>query len=81
MVNGAFKDHLTQHRQNIVDAWCDCVISTYPAEGSAFMLRTKDRFTNPVGYTITENLGALYDLLCEGYDRAAAEPLLDVNIR
>jgi len=45
--------------------WLDLITDTYPTEASAF-LKGKDRFSNPVGYTISQEINALYEELLQG---------------
>lgn len=43
--------------------WFQLILETYPADTSRFLKREKDRFINPVGYTISQEIEALYDEL------------------
>ena len=56
---------LTQHKDAILQRWLDLITDTYPTEASAF-LKGKDRFSNPVGYTISQEINALYEELLQG---------------
>ena len=41
-------------------------LDTYPAESSRFLKQEKDRFANPVRYTTSQEMEALYDELLHG---------------
>ena len=56
---------LTQYKDAILQRWLDLITDTYPTEASAF-LKGKDRFSNPVGYTISQEINALYEELLQG---------------
>ncbi|MFH1486509.1 MAG: RsbRD N-terminal domain-containing protein [Chloroflexota bacterium] len=53
---------LERNKTSILQRWFNLIAETYPAEVSAF-LREKDRFSNPVGYTVSQETSALYDEL------------------
>ena len=56
---------LTEHKDAILQRWLNLITDTYPTEASAF-LKGKDRFSNPVGYTISQETNALYEELLQG---------------
>jgi len=57
---------LLQKKSMIINKWFDLILETYPAEAARFFKRKKDRFANPVGYTISEEIKGLYEeLLCD----------------
>ncbi len=43
----------------ILTRWRELVLTTYPPDMAAFLRREKDRFANPVGYTINQGTEAL----------------------
>jgi len=59
---------LEQNKGTIVKKWVASTIDTYPADTSKFMKRQKDPFANPVGNTLSVNLGPLFDGLLNGMD-------------
>ena len=61
-------DLLERNKDVIVKKWLASVIDTYPADTSRFMKRQKDPFANPVGNTLSVNLGPLFDELLNGMD-------------
>ncbi len=52
---------LKNHREKIVGRWVEYTLSTY--KSSAFFLKEKDAFANPVGGNIRQALGKLFVLL------------------
>jgi hypothetical protein len=56
---------LTQHRDAILQRWLNLIADTYPNEASA-LLKGKDRFSNPVGYTISQEINVLFEELLQG---------------
>ena len=56
-----FKDLLSKRKSAIRKKWFDYVINDYPADSSDFLRKQKDRFLNPVGQTLLENINGLFD--------------------
>ena len=59
---------LKQHKDTIVKNWLVLIFETYPADTAKFMKRQKDPFANPVGNTLSINLGPLFDELLNKMD-------------
>ncbi|MDL1981842.1 MAG: RsbRD N-terminal domain-containing protein [Deltaproteobacteria bacterium] len=59
---------LERNKDAIVKKWLASVIDTYPADTSRFMKSQKDPFANPVGNTLSVNLGPLFDELLNEMD-------------
>jgi len=57
---------LKERRVSVLDRWLDLVIATYPPESAAFLRGEKDRFRNPIGATLSRELGVLFDALVGG---------------
>jgi len=64
-------DAISRRKSKILARWCDLVLGSYSADSAAFFKKEKDRFRNPVGYTITNDLARLFDMLLEGFDAEA----------
>lgn len=62
---------LKERRAAVLDRWFQAVLATYPEETSRFLASGSDPFANPVGCTVREGLGRLYDGLA--VERAPAE--------
>lgn len=72
---------LSQKRAAIVERWFGLILDTYPADSSRFFKQEKDRFVNPVGCTISQEIEALYDELLRGMDADKLSASLDNIIR
>ncbi|MCK4619114.1 MAG: RsbRD N-terminal domain-containing protein [Desulfobacterales bacterium] len=59
---------LERNKDDIVKQWLVSVIDTYPADTSKFIKNQKDPFANPVGNTLSVNLGPLFDELLNEMD-------------
>ena len=59
----SFEDLLHQKRAAIVDRWSTMIAETYPEETAKFMKEQSNRFSNPVGYSISQQTEALYGAL------------------
>ena len=57
---------LKNHREKIVNRWVEYTLSTY--KSSAFFLKEKDQFANPVGGNIRQALEKLFVLLAGNAD-------------
>ena len=52
---------LAARREVVLERWFQAVLATYPAETARFLAGGADPFANPVGHTVREGLGRLYD--------------------
>lgn len=52
---------LIREKNKIIDRWVQLIVETYPSHSSQFLLKQTDRFSNPVGYTITTETEALFN--------------------
>ena len=55
------KELLTRNKSKILQRWLDLVLDTYPPETARFLKDEKDRFANPVAFTVKCNLELLLD--------------------
>ena len=58
-------DLLSRKKTPILERCFNLVVETYPADTSRFLKREKDRFINPVGSTISQEMEAVYDELLQ----------------
>ena len=72
---------LSQKRSAILKKWSLLVLDTYPLDTSKFLKREKNRFANPVGYTLSQELEKIYEELLMGMDPARVTPSLDRILR
>lgn len=75
------KRTLSDKKSSILKRWFEHIIETYPPESRQFFKRTKDSMSNPVGTTVFEALGPLFDGILDGSDAAALAPHLDKILR
>jgi hypothetical protein len=55
------KELVTRNKSKILERWLDLVLDTYPPETARFLKDEKDRFANPVAFTVKCNLELLLD--------------------
>jgi len=77
------EDLLEQQRDIILEKWFDLIIASYPADSERFLKSEKDRFRNPVGYTIRREIEVLFRVLLKDGDAETLATALDniVKIR
>ncbi|UCD16983.1 MAG: RsbRD N-terminal domain-containing protein [Candidatus Zixiibacteriota bacterium] len=75
------KEFLENNRQRIVERWFQVIIETYPGDSARFLTKDKDRFTNPVGHTFSNETRALFDILLGGPNTDAANESIDRIIK
>jgi hypothetical protein len=73
--------YLTRKKALVVGRWLDLIFESYPADAQRFLRKQKDRFSNPVGTTITKEIENLYDELISGFEPNRVSVLLDGIIR
>lgn len=56
---------LIENKGEILDAWVDQVLATYPEDGARIFKKIQDQFANPVGYAVKSSLWEVYGLLFE----------------
>ena len=72
---------LPDRRSTIIKKWRDLIIGSYPVDTRRFLKKEKNRFSNPVGQTIAEDVETLYDELTGGNDTNKISSSLDNIIR
>ena len=55
------KDLLIKKKSSIINNWVRLIIETYPSKTSGFLKSQKDRFSNPVGYTISDSADKIFE--------------------
>ena len=74
-------DALREKRGGLAQRWAELVFATYPAQSAPFLSREKDRFRNPLGATIRDELAAIVDVLLDGGGAEAVAGPLDAIVR
>ena len=69
MNRDSVREQLEAKKSAILDKWSQLIVATYPSDTSEFLRRETDRFANPVGCTIEQEIKTIYD-----------ELLFDMNI-
>ena len=72
---------LIENKGEILDAWVDEVLTTYPADGARIFKKVKDQFANPVGFTVKNSLWDVYALLFEKNEAEKIVPALEQLVR
>jgi hypothetical protein len=73
----ALGDLLLRNETAILRRWFDLILETYPADTTTLMRKEKNRFTNPVGSTISREIEVLFKKLCEGSQDETCQTSLD----
>ncbi|MGB8319602.1 MAG: RsbRD N-terminal domain-containing protein, partial [Ignavibacteriaceae bacterium] len=55
------KDLLVSRKSAIVNSWIQLIVETYPSKTSGFLKSQKDRFSNPVGYAISNGAEKIFE--------------------
>jgi len=76
-----FDNLLKQRESTIRERWLNLTLDTYPADSFAFLKNQKNQFLNPVGNTISRELGVLYRSLVNEVDPKAVTTSLDSILR
>ena len=80
-VNMNLEKLLAKKRDRIVDKWINSIQESYPAETVEFFRHQRNRFANPIGASISETTGPLFDELLNGNNQQNMFSLLDKIIR
>jgi len=72
---------LSEKRDAILERWLQLILESYPAQTSGFLKQESDRFANPIGYTISQEIEALYEELLHGMNSDKLAASLDNIIR
>jgi len=76
------EEFLTPKKTAVVNRWFQLLVEEYPFETARFLQREKDRFANPVGYTIYQAITGLFaTLLADKEDAAKTATCLDAILR
>ncbi len=77
----SLEQFLLEKRSSLMNQWRDIAIGSYPIDAQRFFNKEKNRFSNPVGQTINENMEALFDELISGGEPQKISSRLDPIIR
>lgn len=74
-------DFLARKQDAMCRLWLERILQGYAKSTSRFLAQEQDRFRNPVGYTLKENLPELYTALLLGRASDECKRALDAIIR
>ncbi len=72
---------LLEKKSDIISRWAGALMDSYPSGAYEFLANKKNRFANPVGYTIAQEIEAMVDGLINGGDLDSFAASLDKIIR
>ena len=72
---------LSEQKQAFLEKWLEQTLATYPSQTLHFLGSEKDRFRNPVGYTLREGLATLLDGLLGEMDLGKMRTALENIVR
>jgi len=72
---------LAQKKAAVLERWLQLILESYPPATVRFLMQGKDRFANPVGYTIPREIEVLYEELLQNMDSDKISASLDNIIR
>ena len=65
----------------IAERWFDWTIASYPPETIPFLRGEQDRFRNPAGFALRDNLATLARQVFGAMDKSVIEPAIDTLVR
>lgn len=71
-----FNELVVKKKSVIINNWIQLIFETYSSETSKFLNLEKNRFSNPVGYTTSEAVIQLFDVLLNDVNPGNVKPLL-----
>jgi len=75
-------EHLLHKRKaTILKKWFDLVLDTYPADSKRLFKQEKNQFGNPVGSTIFQELGNLFEEIINEIDKETISPFVERLIK
>jgi hypothetical protein len=75
------KNLLLKKKSAILKRWFNMILEGYPSDTSNFLKKQKNRFSNPVGYIISEGIEGLFEGILQGFDSDKVSTFLDSIIR
>jgi hypothetical protein len=72
---------LASMREAVVARWLDRILEGYAADQVHFLRQEQDRFQNPVGHTLRENLPVLLEAVLLGRQTGASRSAMDAIVR
>jgi hypothetical protein len=76
-----FDKLVSEKSSKIQKRWINATLETYPADSQRFLKNQRDRFANPVGYTLSKEIRSLFDHLLKSSAMEEVAPVLERMIR
>ena len=54
---------LSEKESDILKSWLNTILEQYPSDTKKFLIKNHDQFTNPVGHTLSNVTGCLFQEL------------------
>jgi hypothetical protein len=70
MQGDSVREHLEMRSDSVLKKWSQLILETYAADVTRFLQDEGDRFVNPVGHTISQEVKTIYDEFLHGMDTA-----------
>ncbi|MDI6735028.1 MAG: RsbRD N-terminal domain-containing protein [bacterium] len=74
-------DILAKNRESIINRWFDLIVDSYPQNTADFIKSEKNRFANPVGWTIKKGIEDIFEGIIQNKSDAQFFPILDDIIK
>lgn len=75
------RQRLSERVDAVVDRWFTDVLAGYPSDAAAAFGRERDRFANPVGYSLRVGTRAIFDAVLDGADPDCIRQALEEIVR
>ncbi len=75
------EDLLIREQAAVKRMWLDLITATYPPDSHGFFKKQKDRFQNPVGAALSNQVDSLFDALIEDAGREETAVILEDFIK
>ncbi|MBD3169509.1 MAG: hypothetical protein GF307_08500 [candidate division Zixibacteria bacterium] len=75
------ENYIVSEKTAILNRWFDLIVNTYPDDTARFLKNRGDKFANPVGYTVADNIEILFDEICNEMDFERLNTALDNLLR
>lgn len=76
-----FEELMRSQRSDLIQAWFQSALSTYPADTAHFLKKQKDPFANPVGATLSRELELIFEELLKEQSSDQLAESVDAIIR
>ena len=75
------REALISKKTKIAGKWVESILDSYPPESADFLKSKKNQFSNPIGFTITDNAEKIFDAIINERDEAEIKLFVNEIIR